>query len=638
MRRLIYGLAAAALVVPLVVGASVVANPSAAPSTEFMVFYADGGRRAAVAAIEANGGRAVSTEPKLGYVLAQGAGAAFADALGRSDAIVGISTDRVIGYSSAALAARGRGPSAGTENGTTATGAPSASPAQVGGGHLTASTGKAATGTLNASTGKVSAGGRLSAAEGVAHRAVAGSAETAGGRSKETAGGGSGETARGGPKETAGGAFPDGAAVRGSAAEPLAARQWDMRMIGADRANRVAPGSNKVLVGVIDTGVDGKHPDIAPNFNRALSRNFVTDRPKDRNGEKLDGPCEYKGCKDPADIDDDGHGTHVASTIASPLNGKGIAGVAPNVQLVNLRAGLDSGYFFLKPALDALTYAADNGIDVVNMSFYIDPWLFNCRNNKADSRRERLEQRGIITGMQRALDYARGKGVTLIAALGNSSTDLGNPRSDGESPNFPTNSSRSRSIDNSCLNVPIESEGVVSVSSLGPSGRKAIYSNYGVEQADLSAPGGDTLDGKGVSPTRSILAAAPEAALRRANKINKRGEPQTATVVRDCHGTECAYYQYLDGTSMAAPHATGVAAIIISRFGRPGAGGVTMDPASVERLLYATATPKGCPSPRAFEYRYFGQKETHTCEGDEAKNGFYGKGVINAYRAATISQ
>ena len=84
-----------------------------------------------------------------------------------------------------------------------------------------------------------------------------------------------------------------------------------------------------MLVGIIDTGVDGNHPDIAPNFNRALSRNFVTDRPNDSKGKTLDGPCEFPGCKDPADWDDDGHGTHVASTIGSPVNGLGIAGVAP---------------------------------------------------------------------------------------------------------------------------------------------------------------------------------------------------------------------------------------------------------------------------------------------------------------------
>ena len=52
---------------------------------------------------------------------------------------------------------------------------------------------------------------------------------------------------------------------------------------------------------------------------------------------------------------------------------------------MNLRAGQDSGFFFLQPTVDALTYAGRNGIDVVNMSFFTDPWLYNCADNPADS-------------------------------------------------------------------------------------------------------------------------------------------------------------------------------------------------------------------------------------------------------------
>src|SRR4029079_15559976 len=131
---------------------------------------------------------------------------------------------------------------------------------------------------------------------------------------------------------------------------------------------RKQPGDRGVLVGVLDTGIDGTHPDIAPNFDAGLSRNFTTDIPE------IDGPCEHAGCVDPANEDDNGHGTHVAGTIGAALNGIGIAGVAPNVTLVNIRAGQDSGYFFLQPSIDALVDAADNGIDVVNMSYFIDPW------------------------------------------------------------------------------------------------------------------------------------------------------------------------------------------------------------------------------------------------------------------------
>jgi lantibiotic leader peptide-processing serine protease len=421
--------------------------------------------------------------------------------------------------------------------------------------------------------------------------------------------------------------------------DPLSGRQWDMRMIGATPTGSYAKakGSHKVLVGIIDTGVDGKHPDIAPNFNRALSRNFVTDRPTDPNGKKFDGACEHAGCKDPVDEDDDGHGTHVASTIGSPINGIGISGVAPDVSLVNLRAGTDSGFFFLKPTMDALTYAADVGIDVVNMSFYVDPWTFNCPANPKDSRAQQLEQRGIIEGMRRAVAYARKHGVTLITAMGNGGGDLGKPKQDIASPDYPAGAERDRTIDNSCLNVPAELDGVISVSAVGPSGRKAVYSDYGLEQTDIAAPGGDLLDGgtalKG--PAREILAAAPAAALRAQGLIDRNGVPKTSSVVRDCHGGTCSYYQYMEGTSMAAPHVTGVAAIIIGRFGKPGKGGLQMDPARVERLLYATAAEKQCPAPRLFKYGggYAGQ----LCDGGKARNGFFGRGVVDAAHAATVS-
>ncbi|WP_405393240.1 S8 family peptidase [Microbispora hainanensis] len=420
--------------------------------------------------------------------------------------------------------------------------------------------------------------------------------------------------------------------------DPLSDRQWDMKMIGATPTGSYAKarGSHKVLVGVIDTGIDGNHPDIAPNFNRALSRNFVIDQPFDENGKPLDGPCEHAGCKDPADVDDDGHGTHVASTIGSPINGIGVAGVAPDVSLVNLRAGTDSGFFFLKPTMDALEYAADVGVDVVNMSFYVDPWTFNCASNPSDTTRESLEQRGILEGMRRAVRYAYTRGVTLVSAIGNESLDLGKVKTDTSSPDFPKGSEKKRIIDNTCLNVPAELDGVISVSSVGPSGRKAPYSDYGVEQTDISAPGGDLFDGgtdlKGVS--REILAAAPEHVLRARGLLFADGKPKTSSVVRDCQGGKCAYYQYLEGTSMAAPHVTGVAALIIGRFGKPGRGGLQMDPAQVERLLYATATPKGCPTPRTYRYS---TGESQVCEGPTAKNGFFGHGLVNAARAATVT-
>ncbi len=294
----------------------------------------------------------------------------------------------------------------------------------------------------------------------------------------------------------------------GVAPEPLANRQWDMRQIGATPTGSYAVNQGKrgVLVGVIDTGIDGTHPDIAPNFDAALSHNFTVDMPV------IDGPCEVPTCIDPANVDDNGHGTHVASTIGSPINGLGIAGVAPNVTLVNLRAGQDSGYFFLQSVLEALTYAGDIGVDVVNMSFYTDPWLFNCVHNPADSPAEQAEQRVIRTATQRALNYALHHGVLPVAAAGNEATDLGHPTSDDTSPDFPADAAKHRDIDNSCITVPTESAGVLVVSSTGITTRKAYYSNYGTEQTDVAAPGGDYYDSADNTgdPRNLVLAAYPK--------------------------------------------------------------------------------------------------------------------------------
>ena len=418
--------------------------------------------------------------------------------------------------------------------------------------------------------------------------------------------------------------------------EPLADKQWDMRMIDATPSGsyRVNQGSHGVMVGIIDTGVDGHHPDIKPNFNRALSRNFTTDIPL------VDGPCEHPSCVDPADEDDDGHGTHVAGLVGAALNGLGTAGAAPKVTLVNIRAGQDSGFFFLQPTVDAIVYAGLVGIDVINMSFFTDPWLFNCLDNPADSPEEQLEQLTVRVATQRAINFARGHGVTPVAALGNEHTDLGNPTLDETSPDFPPGTEKSRPVDNSCITVPTETRGVISISALGPSGYKADYSNYGIEQTDFSAPGGWFRDYFGLPQNRQVenlnLSPYPLNVAIANGDLNPDGTPNTPFVLRDCRGSTCALYQYLQGTSMASPHAAGVAALIVSAHGKHDAqhGGLTLDPNAVERILTRTAKQTPCPSPPNFAYPDDRDPTFDgVCEGTLARNGIYGRGVVNALTA-----
>ena len=106
---------------------------------------------------------------------------------------------------------------------------------------------------------------------------------------------------------------------------------WEIINATADTSHAVQPGDPGVLVGIIDTGIDSSHPDIAPNFDASLSRNFTTDIPSIRSVTRSTARARTNRrlVLDPADVDEAGHGTHVAGTVAAAVNGLGIAGVAP---------------------------------------------------------------------------------------------------------------------------------------------------------------------------------------------------------------------------------------------------------------------------------------------------------------------
>lgn len=428
-------------------------------------------------------------------------------------------------------------------------------------------------------------------------------------------------------------------AKRGPKADPLDDKLWGLSMIRADKARELQKGNRGVTVGVLDTGLDASNPDLAPRFSKRLSRNFAPDI------VDIDGACEVEGCLDPVGTDDGGHGTHVAGTIGAALNGVGLSGVAPNVTLVELKGGQDSGYFFLDPVVNAITYAADAGIDVLNMSFYVDPWLYNCTANPADSPEDQAEQRAIITAMKRALNYAHHKDVTLVGALGNNHEDLGNPRTDTSSPDYGS-APYPRPIDNAtCLDLPAEGPHVIGVSAVGPSKTKADYSNYGTEQISVAAPGGWFRDGFGTpsfqTDANMILSTYPLKVLQEEELVDADGNILPAgegSVFKDCTDEGvCGYYTYLQGTSMAAPHAAGVTALIVSEYGKFDRrhGGLTMNANAVERRLYRTATETPCPTPPLQSYVREGRSTEFDalCVGDEEFNGFYGHGIVDAYAA-----
>ena len=244
--------------------------------------------------------------------------------------------------------------------------------------------------------------------------------------------------------------------------DPQYSKQWHLHSIHAERAWEDNRGKG-ITVAIIDTGVS-KVPDLA-NTEFVAGYDFVND-------------------KATAD-DDNGHGTHVAGTVAQSTNNNyGVAGIAYEAKIMPIKVLSGSGGGTIGDIAEAIRFAADNKADIINMS---------------------LGGGGESQVMKDAIDYAYTKGVVIIAAAGNEN--------------------------NNSASYPARYAHVIGVGATDAQGERAEFSNYGAG-VDISAPGG----GNGSKIWQETI------------------DPDTNTPI----------ISGLQGTSMAAPHVAGVAALIKS--------------------------------------------------------------------------
>lgn len=290
------------------------------------------------------------------------------------------------------------------------------------------------------------------------------------------------------------------------------ANAWGLSAIGAVEAQKVDVPRATVTVAVMDTGIDPDHKDLKDRIDASRSVGCQV------NGIPNQDPSAWK--------DDHYHGTHVAGTIAASHNGYGVDGVAPDATLIAIKTSNKAGSFYPEYVACAFDWAAEHNVDVSNSSYYMDPYAFWMPNEAS--------QAAGLEAASRAVRYSKEHGVVNFAAEGNSDDDHDNPTIDKDSPNDVEGAAVERNVAGG-IDVPaMLNDSVLSVSALKlPTGadpataklERAGFSNYGKNSVDVGAPG------------QRIWSTMP---------TWEKDPP----------------FGYLSGTSMASPHAAGVAALV----------------------------------------------------------------------------
>lgn len=291
---------------------------------------------------------------------------------------------------------------------------------------------------------------------------------------------------------------------------------WGLKKIDAPRAWEISQGEG-VLVAVVDTGVDYTHPDIADNVARRPGLDFTSCLQIGAYGG-----CDVEKPRGDDPMDRKGHGTHVAGTIAAIAgNGIGIAGVAPKAKILPIKALDDNGRGYSSDLAAAIAFAADSGARVINNSW----GCVACGRNRI---------------AEDAVAYAYSRQATVVFAAGNSNNDSGegSPR-------------------NMTFAKPIV------VGSTDENDQKSDYSSFGAI-VDVAAPGGGSGDScNGQFTAGNILSLRLMNPDPYAYSVCPTGTDhvgESPALLPD----PSAPYARLRGTSMAAPHVSGVAALILA--------------------------------------------------------------------------